>query len=49
MCLAVKKPKNCMLFALIEEFGKQITIPVHYRKQGSFSPFELMGLLFYLQ
>jgi len=30
--LAVEKSKSCMLFALIEEFGKQITVTVHYRK-----------------
>lgn len=39
MCLAVEKTKDCMLFALIEEFGKQITVPVHYRKMGLVSPF----------
>ena len=39
MCLAVEKSKDCMLFALIEEFGKQITVPVHYRKMGLVSPF----------
>lgn len=39
VCLAVEKSTNCMLVALTEEFGKRITVPVHYRKQGSFSPF----------
>lgn len=38
VCLAVEESKNCMLFALIEEFGKLITVPVHYRKWVT-SPF----------
>lgn len=49
VCLAVEESKNCMLFALIEEFGKLITMAAHYRKQGSLPLFELVGVLFYLQ